>query len=184
MKSDPSPLRSLAISSCNFFKLKSLWIHKGFVILSIVQFSRYLFISCSLFSGDKRLIYYITSFEICQPLFLKFFKFLFDAMLSLLSGNFLYYIILSFVCQVLFFISFISFPSPEALTVNSLRYILDSLSESLFIISWFFPFVNGFLHFLPFAHNICHIILCFNLFFIVLMYFSLLFLYCFFTLNQ
>ena len=75
MKSDPSPLRSLAISSCIFFKLKSLWIHKGFVILSIVQFSRYLFISCSLFSGDKRLIYYITSFEICQPLFWSFLNF-------------------------------------------------------------------------------------------------------------
>ena len=103
MKSDPSPLRSLAISSCIFFKLKFLWIHKGFVILSIVQFSRYLFISCSLFSGDKRLIYYITSFEICQPLFWSFLNFFFDAMLSLLSGNF--YIISYFLSFVKYFFS-------------------------------------------------------------------------------
>ena len=101
MKSDPSPLRSLAISSCIFFKLKSLWIHKGFVILSIVQFSRYLFISCSLFSGDKRLILLYHIFWNLSTPFLKFFKFLFDAMLSLLSGNF--YIISYFLSFVKYF---------------------------------------------------------------------------------
>ena len=104
MKSDPSPLRSLAISSCIFFKLKSLWIHKGFVILSIVQFSRYLFISCSLFSGDKRLILLYHIFWNLSTPFLKFFKFLFDAMLSLLSGNF--YIISYFLLFVKYFFSF------------------------------------------------------------------------------
>ena len=150
MKSDPSPLRSLAISSCNFFKLKSLWIHKGFVILSIVQFSRYLFISCSLFSGDKRLIYYITSFEICQPLFWGFLNFFLMRCCHFSAATFILYHTF-FRLSSTFFISFISFPSPEALTVNSLRYILDSLSESLFIISWFFPFVNGFFQVLRFA---------------------------------
>ena len=169
MKSDPSPLRSLAISSCKFFKLKSLWIHKGFVILSIVQFSRYLFISCSLFMGDKRLIYYITSFEICQPLFWSFFKFLFDVMLSLLSGNF--YIISYFLLFVKYFFSF---PSSVSLlpkhwlwipcvlysTLSQKAYLLYHdfflLSTGFQVFSVFNNFSFYFTNILPISKKVLH----------------------------
>ena len=134
MKSDPESLRILAISSCNYFE-NSIYIEFTRVfIISIVQFSRYLFKSFA-FSFQRRatyLLYHI--FKFLSTPFLKFFKISFDVMLSLKSGN--SYIISYFQAFVKhFFQPFFECPFSRSIDSNHFVVSCSPLLESLFIIS-------------------------------------------------